>query len=107
MSLRTYSEEEKKAYVDEFKESGLSITAYARERKIPTTTLRDWLRLDKALEFGKIDLEKDLKSEQATMKQIPHKKSIVFAMENIRIELKEGYNKKILKQIIEVLDNVE
>ncbi len=106
MSLRTYNEEEKKAYVDEFKESGLSITAYARAKGIPDTTLRGWLRLDSALGFGKIDLGTHSASQLA-VQQIQHKKSMVFAMENIRIELKEGYNKKILRQIIEVLNNVE
>ena len=106
MGLRTYREAEKKAYVDEFKESGLSITAYAKERGIPDTTLRGWLRLDSALEFGKIDLGTHLTSQLA-VQQIQHKKSMVFAMENIRIELKEGYNKKVLQQIIGVLNNVE
>ena len=106
MSLRTYSEEEKQAYVDEFKESSLSITAYAREKGIPDTTLRGWLRLDNAVEFGKIDIGTHVTS-QTGIQQIPRKKSMIFVMENIRIELKEGYNKKVLKQIIEVLNNVE
>ena len=101
MCQKTYSEEEKIAYVEEFKESGMSITAYAREKEIPATTLRGWLRLDRALSFGEIDI----KPHNVQPQIAPQKKSMVFAMENIRIELKEGYNKEFLKRIIEVLCN--
>ena len=101
MSIRTYSEEEKIAYVEEFKESGMNVTMYAREKGIPDTTLRGWLRLDRALAFGEIDL----KAQHITQPITPQKKSIVFAMENIKIELKEGYDKTFLKQIVEVLCN--
>ena len=35
----------------------MSLSEYAREKGIPATTLRGWVRLDRALAFGKIDLK--------------------------------------------------
>lgn len=101
MSTRMYSEEEKIAYVEEFKASEMSIKAYAEEKGIPDTTLRGWLKQDRALAFGEIDIN----PKPVAPAKIPQKKSIVLAMENIRIELKEGYNKEFLKSLIEVLEN--
>ena len=43
MRVKTYSEEEKMAYVEEFKNSGMGSTTFAREKGIPESTLRTWL----------------------------------------------------------------
>ena len=48
--------------------------------------------------FGAIEINQQ---EQVTTK--PLVKSTIFCNENIRIELKEGYDKKYLRQIIEVI----
>ena len=99
-----YSKEEKIAYVEEFKSSGMSANEYSREKGIPATTFRGWLRLDRALEFGEIDL-KSGEIEQISKVVPPIRKTMVFAKEDIRIELKEGYDKELLRNIVEVLIN--
>lgn len=98
MSVRTYSQEEKQAYVEEFKNSGETTSRYALERGIPETTLRGWLKEDKELTFGAIEI----KPANTPLPRIS-KSATVFATENIRIELKENFDKKLLKQIVEVL----
>lgn len=46
----------------------------------------------------------EVKSSNAPLPRIT-KSSTVFATENIRIELKENYDKELLKKIVEVLIN--
>lgn len=48
--------------------------------------------------FGAVEINQQ---EQASQKQLV--KSIIFCNENIRIELKEGYDKEYLKRIVEVI----
>ena len=77
----------------------LSIVEYAREVGLPETTLRDWIKTDRELGFGKINI----KATSFERTKAIVKKPIVFVNENIRIELKEGFNKQFLRKIIEVL----
>ena len=99
---REYSQEEKIAYVEDFKISGMSIAEYTRCKNIPNTTFRGWLRLDKALAFGEINIKPQT---QAIPPAPVVKKTMVFAKEDIRIELKEGFDKDFLRNIVEVLIN--
>ena len=57
MSVRTYEKKEKQAYVEDFKNSGETIGKYALEKGIPETTLRGWLKEDKDLTFGAIEIK--------------------------------------------------
>ena len=99
-----YSKEEKIAFVEEFKTSGMSVNAYSKEKGIPSTTFRGWLRIDRALEFGEIDLGETV--VEGALKPAPViRKAMVFAKDDIRIELKEGYDKGLLRNIVEVLIN--
>ena len=100
--MRTYSEEEKLSHLELFKESGLSVNEYAREKDIPETTLRDWIKVDENVGFGKIDV-KSMFGEKNAQPKI--RKPTVFVNEKIRIELKEGYSKQFLRNIVEVLIN--
>lgn len=100
MSGRVYTEEEKQAYVEEFRKSELGSTAFAREIGVPESTLRTWVRENRNSLFGAIELQTHSNHEPRNIK-----KSTVFASENIRIELKEGFDKKFLLKIIEVLVN--
>ena len=100
MRVKTYSEEEKMAYVEEFKNSGMGSTTFAREKGIPESTLRTWIREDRNLEFGAIEIGAPKINTAEVLK-----KKTVFANENIRIELKEGFNKEFLRKIVEVLIN--
>ena len=57
MLNKEYSQEEKMSYVEDYKESGMSLSEYAREKGITATTLRGWVRVDRALAFEEIDLK--------------------------------------------------
>ncbi len=97
---RTYSEEEKMEYVERYKSSGENIERFALENGIPGTTFRDWLKNDEELKFGEINI----------MPKLPNKTKAnvtIFSSEKIRIELKEGFDKEFLKQIMEVMINVK
>lgn len=93
---RNYSEKEKREYLDRFKVSGKSKTIYARENGIPEATFRAWIKEQQYGMFGAVEINQQ---EQASQKQLV--KSIIFCNENIRIELKEGYDKEYLKRIFE------
>lgn len=95
---RNYSEEEKREYLDRFKVSGKSKTTYARENGIPEATFRAWVKEEQYGMFGALEINQQ---EQVSQKQLV--KSIIFCNENIRIELKEGYDKEYLRKIIEVI----
>ena len=101
MSARTYTEEEKMAYVEDFKKSNQPQTVYARENAIPESTFRAWLKEDRSLSFGAIEVKP---TNVATTQKV-YKSVTVFASEDIRIELKEGFNKDFLKSIVEVMIN--
>lgn len=101
MSVRTYKDEEKQAYVEDYKNSGETIARYALENGIPETTLRGWIKAEEEeVHFGAIEI----KPSSTTIAKST-KSATVFVCENIRIELKEGYNKNFLKKIVEVLIN--
>ena len=108
MVNKEYSKEEKIAYIEEFKESGMTVTSYAREKGIPPTTFRGWLRLERALAFGEIDLKPQFNESPRVALKLnqPVKKTMIFAKDDIRIELKEGFDKNLLKKIVEVLIGV-
>lgn len=95
---RNYSEEEKREYLDKYKVSGQSKTIYARENGIPEATFRAWVKEEQYKMFGALEINQQ---EQVATKQPA--KSIIFCGENIRIELKEGYNRDYLKKIVEVI----
>ena len=101
MRGKVYSIEEKRSYVTDFKASGQTIAKFCRDRNIPETTLRDWIKLDKYETFGAISLtEPSNETQKPIIKQ-----SMIFVDPNIRIELKEGFDKQFFKKIVEVLIN--
>lgn len=102
MVLREYTQAEKLAYVEEFKASGMSQKRFAKEKGIPDTTFRGWLKSDRALEFGEICLKPPATNYEP---KEPVRKTMVFAREDIRIELREGFDKQFLRKIVEVLIN--
>lgn len=102
--MRVYDEEEKREYVQEFIDSGKSIYSFAKEKGIPQTTFKGWIRQYNDAMFGKIDL-RETREANTTPIQRPIKNTTIFSCENIRIELKENYNKELLKKIMEVLIN--
>lgn len=98
---REYDVDEKIAYVEEYKNSGLSVAQFAREKRIPPSTLSSWLKLNQAMTFGEINLSQTT-SITKTATIVP-KKPTVFVSDDIKIELREGFNKDFLRRIVEVL----
>lgn len=96
---RIYSEEEKRAYLDKYKVCGKTKTEYARENDIPEATFRAWLKEETIASYGLIE------QTNGEVEKIKLEKPTIFVNNNIRIELKEGYNKEFLRNIIEVLIN--
>ena len=97
--MRNYSEEEKRLHLDRYKVSGKSKTEYARANDIPEATFRAWVKDEIYSNYGLLETATD---ENAITKVI---KPIIFVNENIRIELRDGYDKEFLKKIVEVLIN--
>ena len=97
---RIYSDEEKRAYLDQYKVSGKCKTEYARENDIPEATFRAWIKEENYSDFGILE-----PNNVETTNVVKVVKPILFANENIRIELREGFDKEFLKRIIEVLVN--
>ena len=93
-----YSEEEKKSHLDRFMVSGKTKTEYARENNIPEATFRAWVKQEQYSMFGEIEVENEKSFVKAKIE-----KPIIFCNDTIRIELKNGYDKKFLKNIIEVI----
>ena len=92
---RIYSNEEKRLHLDQYKVSGKCKTEYARENAIPEATFRGWIKEENYSDFGILETGTN-QTENAT-KLI---KPIIFSNENIRIELREGFDKEFLKRII-------
>ena len=97
---RNYSEEEKQEFLDKFKVSGKSKTEYARENGIPEATFRAWVKEEAYANYGVLDVSI---AEQTPTKKVV--RPIIFANENIRIELREGFDNAFLRKMIEVLIN--
>ena len=104
MIQRVYTQEERVAYVEELKSSGMSLTEFSKLKNIPSSTLNGWMRLDRALAFGEIDLKPQL---QVVPPAPLIKKTMVFAKDDIRIELKEGFDKEFLRNIVEIMINAK
>ena len=100
MSVRSYEKEEKQAYVEDYRKSGETLAKYARENGIPQSTLKGWIKEEETLSFGAIEIK-----QSNTVIPKSTKSATVFVCENIRIELKEGFDKNFLRRIVEVLIN--
>ena len=98
---KVYEEEEKRMYLDAFNVSGKTKTAFARENNIPEATFRAWVKEEEYLTFGAIQLN----NHEIAQPMRNKRQSTIFSCENIRIELKEGFDKNFLKRIVEVLIN--
>ena len=92
-----YTNKEKEEYLDEYRNSNLSLGEYTRQKNIPSSTFRGWLAKETEIRFGEINVGED------NLKIPSAKISTVFITDKIRIELKEGYDKTLLKNIMGVL----
>ena len=51
MSVRTYTDEERQAYVEDLKNSVETLARYVLEHGIPETTLKGWVKAKEELSF--------------------------------------------------------
>ena len=96
MLEKRYDENEKKKYVEGFKNSTYTLGEYARRNNVPSWQLKNWLKEDRDSKFGTISLQ-TLDSFETG------KQDIKFECENIKIELKANFDKDLLRKITEVL----
>lgn len=102
-SFRAYSEAEKAILLEEFKKSDESIAGFTKRHNIPSTTFRGWLKANEEdVSFGAIEI-RPTQPQNVTAKSLA--KTMIFVSENIRIELKENFDKAFLRRIVEVLIN--
>ena len=103
--MKEYSEEEKEKYVRGFKKCTLPLYEYARKMNIKPEDLKQWLKEDNGSAlFGKIEITDIVKDSSSTLAK---RTAIKFESENIKIELKENYDKVLLMKLMEVLINVK
>ena len=91
------SYEQRIKYVEEYKKSGMAQEDFAKEIGVTRNTLKTWLEVDKVMEFGMIDFREIFVEDHKT----------IFTSDKIRIELSKGFNRKLLKSIVEVLVHVK
>lgn len=93
-----YSSDEKKKFLEDYRNSSLKIEEYVKKAGISEDNLKQWLKEDKDATFGKLNTN-------SMALEFSLDKTIVFRNENIKIELREGFDKEYLKKIVEVLVN--
>ena len=91
------SYEQRMKYIEQFKKSKMSQGDFAKQIGVTQNTLKMWLEVDEVTSFGMIDLTQTFVEDHKT----------IFTSDKIRIELSKGFNKKLLKNIVEVLVNVK
>ena len=95
-----YDEAQKSEWLSNFKKSNISVRCYSKEIGVPSATFRSWLAKEKSRtsnQFGIVNLVKNNEVE------IVGSSEISIKTEKIKIELSKGYNKKMLKKLIEVI----
>ena len=99
---KKYKEDDVRLLLEKFRFSNSSIKGFARDEKIPESTLRGWIaNQSQQIKFGEIQLN------ETFTKTVVSRPNTIFVSENIRIELKENYDKELLKNILEVLLNAK
>ena len=93
-----YSEKEKQNFIEEYRNSGLTMKEFANRNFITESNLRKWVQEDKEATFDKI-------STNTLALEFNIEKTLVFKNKNMSIELKEGFDKEYFKKIVEVLLN--
>lgn len=105
-----YSEENKKKWLEEFKNNNKPASQYAKEIGIPASTLRFWAR--KELNgcynnsFGEIKILDNSKVVSNIVEDDNNNETqIKYCGNKITIILEKGYNREFLRKVVEVLVN--
>ena len=115
--MMQYSEEDKLKYVRGFRNCTLTMYDYADKMGIPGDEFRGWLQKYKELPaFGmiKVNIEKEEDNEAIRKETVSEvrleqtrstKQKTIMNFDNgtIRLELKETFNKELLKSLVEAL----
>ncbi len=94
--LRKYTDKEREHYLEEYQNSELTMSQFAREKGIPASTLKGWINRETEIRFGEVQTEENTRTAMPR----PNK---VFITEFFRRDLKYGYNKDFLKKVVDVL----
>ncbi len=96
-----YTKEVQDKYCAGFKKCTLPITDYAEKMDINVEDLKQWLKEYKEpLPYGAINLAEIMEQQkEKTTKNI----SIKFETDTIKVELKENYDKDVLKKVLDLL----
>ncbi len=98
--IKQYTKEDQQKYCAGFKKCTLPITDYAEKMNINVEDLKKWLKEYKEpLPYGAINLTKLIEQPKEPTKGI----YVKFTTDAINVELKENYDKDLLKKILELL----
>lgn len=99
--VKYYDEADKLKYVRGFKNCNLTVLDYCDKMQIRYEDMKEWLKEYKNLPaFGVINIQ----AQQTTVTpKIKSSTPIKFETDTIKIELKSGYDKQLLQQMVEVL----
>ena len=100
-----YDEGDKQKYVRGFKNCNQTLLEYCDKMQIRYDDMKSWLKEYKNLPaFGKIDVKAIAEKESTTVQQkVEDAAPIKFETDTIKLELKPGYDKELLQQMMEVL----
>ena len=103
MTKKVYSEIEKMDLIRKYEEAQVSMAKFAKEKGVARSTFSQWVHNREKPKFGKIEIEdtKELVAESASTI------ALTYNSEKINIEIKKGYDPKMLEKIVEVLRNVK
>ena len=98
--VKEYSEADKAKYCRGFKKCTLPIADYAEKMDIPVEELKQWLKEYKEPPaFGAINVASLFEQSEDNSNKINFK----FKTDSIKIEIAEGYEKNVLKKILELM----
>ena len=99
--VKEYSESDKAKYCAGFKKCTLPITDYAEKMGINVEDLKLWLKDYKdPAPFGAINLSNLMEQHNRESNKISFK----FETEAVQIEIREKFDKKLLKRILDLLE---
>lgn len=94
---KNYSDADKARLIQEYRESNETMRKFGLDNNVPPSTLATWLYNNKDNKtFGVVNIKEKNKLEN---------ECIVFKNSFITIELKAGYDKVFLKNLLQVITN--
>lgn len=105
MFVSKYNEEDKKKWIEEFKNNGKSASEFSKKIGVPPTTFRDWIRKETnkcySNSFGAIKVLDNIEASGIANTE----SQIKYCGSKITIILEKGFDKEFLEKVVEVLVN--